>query len=375
MSKSRPFRAEDWWIGKASSLLGLVYLFSIIFNIRFENFWIWAACSLVTITGFASFGYLTNDYFDQEKDALAGKKNFLLGKPALTKVGYFLIALLLLFGPWCFLPYDKVTIILIAAQLLAYFLYSIPGIRLKERGILGLITDAMYAHAVPAVMAAYTYELIAGRGVDLIFFVLLFAWQFCAGLRNVILHQLSDLESDKRSKTNTFISRNEGVAPGHFLLFLKGVELSFLIALIILLYSEDGFFVIPLVAIAMAGLTSYFLKKTNAYRFYFPNILYDQWLPYSFIIILSISDIRFLILVPVQAILFSGSFVMALYSKIPWGDLRDVMKSVALAISIACRLAINWAIYVVFRIFFVDLIKEKTDAKGYILRKMNKQKQ
>jgi 4-hydroxybenzoate polyprenyltransferase len=73
MSKSRPFRAEDWWIGKASLLLGLVYLFSIRFRISFSDFWLWGLCSLVTIIGFASLGYLVNDYFDQEKDARVGK--------------------------------------------------------------------------------------------------------------------------------------------------------------------------------------------------------------------------------------------------------------------------------------------------------------
>jgi hypothetical protein len=31
-------------------------------------------------------------------------------------------------------------------------------------------------------------------------------------------------------------------------------------------------------------------------------------------------------------------------------------------------------IYLVFRLIGIDLIKEKTDARGYILKKVNKQK-
>jgi hypothetical protein len=38
------------------------------------------------------------------------------------------------------------------------------------------------------------------------------------------------------------------------------------------------------------------------------------------------------------------------------------------------KLGVNWFIYILFKFVGVDLIKEKTDAKGYILRQLNKKK-
>jgi 4-hydroxybenzoate polyprenyltransferase len=374
MGKSRPFRAEDWWIGKASLLLGLVYLFSIRFSISFGDFWLGALCSLVTIIGFASLGYLINDYFDQEKDARVGKKNFLLGKSALFKIAAFALAFILLFSPWIFLPYDKVTVILITAQLLSYLIYSVPPIRIKERGAAGLITDALYAHAIPAVMAAYTYTLISNQLPDLVFIGMLFSWQFCVGIRNVLIHQLSDLHSDKESGTKTFVSKRSTAISDQTLPALKTLELLILCALIIVLAMGKNWFFVSLGAIVASGVACLFMDKNNGYRFYFPNILYDQWLPYSFIMILSISDWRFLLLLPLHAILFSGVILQEVNNRIPWGSMLEGIKSAVNWLSWKFRLMINWVIYIVFRLFMIDLIKEKTDAKGYILKKMNKQK-
>jgi hypothetical protein len=250
----------------------------------------------------------------------------------------------------------------------------VPPIRIKERGLWGLIADALYAHAIPAVMAAYTYTLISQQVPDLVFISMLFSWQFCVGVRNVLLHQLSDLESDKQSGTNTFVSKRSTVISNQTLPALKALELLILCALIIFLAIGNSWFFVSLGAIAASGLACLFMNKNNGYRFYFPNILYDQWLPYSFIIILSISDLRFLLLLPLHAILFSGIILQEVNNRIPWGSMREGIKSVVNWLSWKFRLMINWVIYIVFRLFMIDLIKEKTDAKSYILKKMNKQK-
>jgi len=374
MDSSRPFRAEDWWVGKASLLVGLVYLFSICFSIPFDAFWWYSLWSILTIIGFASFGYLVNDYFDQEKDALVGKKNYLLGKPTSLKIAYCLIALLLLSAPWFFLPHDRITYLLIFLQLVSYFIYSIPPLRFKERGIPGLVVDTLYAHAIPTLLAAYTYTLIAGQKPQIIFFGLLFCWQSCVGIRNVLLHQQNDLASDKKSNTNTFLRANKNMATAKSLAYIKVVELLFLTSLLVFLSSHNILFSVSLVALTIGAINNLLLDKKNGYRYYFPNVLYDQWLPYSYIVILAIIDIRFLLLLPLQAILFTSIFVRDQYKKIPFQDYRDHLKHLFLFLFIKFKLLANWMIYLVFRLAGIDLIKEKTDARGYFLRKVNKQK-
>jgi hypothetical protein len=101
MSVAKPFRAEDWWVGKASSLIGLVYLLSIYYRIPFALFGVFAACSLVTIVGFASLGYLVERLLSTlKKISKRTKKIFVLNTSTIQKTAYFSIAILLVFAPW-----------------------------------------------------------------------------------------------------------------------------------------------------------------------------------------------------------------------------------------------------------------------------------
>lgn len=378
MSVAKPFRAEDWWIGKASLLVGLVYLFTIYFQIPFEHFGIWACCSLITIIGFASLGYLINDYFDLEKDKLVNKKNFLLHKSVFQQAVYFSIAFLLLFAPWYILPYDFFTLALMLLQLLLYLLYSLPGIRLKERGISGLITDALYAHSIPALMAAHTYALISNKPLGITFIVLLFAWQFCVGIRNILLHQLNDSDADQLSGTQTFTNKYNINTSNHFLIGLRITELALLLSLIALLYLHNQWFLVALIGVGLSLLLFFSMDKNNGYRFYFPNLLYDHLLPLSFIAILSINDLHFLLLLPVQLLLFSGKWLFTLIAGIQlhyrWNQIINGSSGVFHVLLANIKLFVNKLIYVLFKGFGIDLIKERTDAKGYILRQLNKKK-
>jgi len=378
MSVEKPFRAEDWWVGKASLLVGLVYLFTIYFQIPFERFGIWACCSLITIIGFASLGYLVNDYFDLEKDKLANKKNFLKHKSAVQQAVYLSIALLLLFAPWYFLPYDFFTIALMLLQLLLYLLYSMPGIRLKERGISGLITDALYAHSIPALMAAHTYTLISNKPLGITFIVLLFAWQFCIGIRNILLHQLNDYNSDRISNTKTYICLNKSNEPGLLIQRLIVIEMSILISTFLFLFFGNRMFLIALVSI-LCSLLYNFLKPIQKHEVnYYPNIIYEHILPLTFISILSLGDKRYLILFPMQLLLFSGKKTSTFISAIPfkrfWFSIEKKIHHAAHFLFSNLKLGSNWTIYYFFKMIGIDLVKEKTDAKGYILRQLKKRK-
>ncbi len=379
MPKNRPFRAEDWWIGKASLLIGLVYLFTIYFSVPFDSFGVLGVCSLITIVGFASFGYLINDYFDQAKDALAGKKNFMLGKSPLRKLAYVVFSLTLLFAPWYFLPWDRFTVFLILCQFAAYFAYSLPVIRLKERGLPGVFTDAAYAHVIPVLMAAYTYALSVGTALKLSFILPLLFWQLCVGIRNIILHQLTDLEADKKSKTDTFFQRNSHLLSPGMLMLIKVVEVVAVFVLLLSVCFEQKLFGISLIATIFAVGTAFIMSPQNGYRFYFPNILYDQWLPYSFLLILAILDSRFLIVLPVHLLLFSSVLIYTTIVNLHLGyrlhEARVWARQILAVILVRIRLAGNWAIYYLFRLFGIDLIARKTSAKDYILHKLGIHKQ
>jgi hypothetical protein len=242
---------------------------------------------------------------------------------------------------------------------------------------LGIIADALYAHGIPSLLAAYTYTLIAGRSPDWVFLSLLFCWQFCAGVRNVVLHQINDLESDRKSGTDTFISRRGQFFISVFLISLKAAELLFLVALLTSAALGNPLLYFSIVAIGIALAVNFLLKETNGYRQYFPNILYEQWLPYSFIAILAFTDYRFLVLFPIQALLFSSNFLLAIAHKVSLFYRLHLHMRIVRSIHFVfnmLKLSINWSIYLAFRLFGIDLKKENTDAKGFIVKKINRKK-
>lgn len=150
-------------------------------------------------------GYFLNDLFDKKADELSNKFN-------ITKIinKYVLLFLILIFG---FIGYyllftisKKASIVLIF-QFLLLLGYSVPYIRLKEKGILGLITDAIYAHVIPGIILLYILQEYTAISISL--WTGFIAFTVLLGLRDIALHQLKDIENDKQSDTLTFAVKNQ----------------------------------------------------------------------------------------------------------------------------------------------------------------------
>lgn len=155
-------------------------------------------------------GYLSNDVADREADRKSGKPNATLDL-SITRVtllfGLFGAAALL---PWIlFVPIDHICVTLLLLEFLLFAVYVVPPLRLKERGLLGLVTDALYAHANPALLAAYTMYLVTGKSYPHARWLLgsLSAWQFFVGMRNILQHQITDAGHDRAAGTVTWVTR------------------------------------------------------------------------------------------------------------------------------------------------------------------------
>ena len=159
--------------------------------------------AVVTIAGIGTFGHLLNDWFDVEADSRANKKNRLahlsLWQKSLVVSGALVVALL----PWSILPSDRLSGILLVGEFLLLVLYALPPLRLKERIYLAPITDAAYAYAVPAALAAHTSFLASGKLYDSLFVGALILWQFFLGVRHFLNHLALDRINDLISDTRT----------------------------------------------------------------------------------------------------------------------------------------------------------------------------
>jgi hypothetical protein len=81
--------------------------------------------------------------------------------------------------------------------MLLFLLYAVPPIRLKERGVAGIVTDAVYAHVLPVAVA---WTVFAGppdtRG-DEVLIALFLLWMLAMGMRHLARHQHDDLDRDR----------------------------------------------------------------------------------------------------------------------------------------------------------------------------------
>ncbi|QNK63158.1 hypothetical protein H7F33_01125 [Pedobacter sp. PAMC26386] len=89
---------------------------------------------------------------------------------------------------------------------IVFSLYSLPPVRLKKRGIWGVLCDAMGAHLFPALFITSSLLEFIHADKNVLWFVLIGFWAFFYGLRGILWHQFYDRENDRRSSTTTFAS-------------------------------------------------------------------------------------------------------------------------------------------------------------------------
>jgi 4-hydroxybenzoate polyprenyltransferase len=150
-------------------------------------------------------GYFLNDLFDVKADELSNKFNI---TTILNKyVVLFIILFFGLIGFYLLFTISKQASLVLVFQFLLLLGYSLPFIRLKEKGILGLITDAIYAHVIPGIILLYALQEYIVIPLSLCSIFILFL--FLLGLRDIAIHQFEDLEKDIQSNTKTFAVKNQ----------------------------------------------------------------------------------------------------------------------------------------------------------------------
>lgn len=149
---------------------------------------------------FLAYGYVINDYADLECDRAAGKKKVIQG---MTKPVIFIcLAALVLSAAVLPLIYCGLSLNLFWALAGTYLLgstYSLPPLRFKERGVLGLLVSSFAQRCMPLLVIALM--LPEGHRDWLGFFLTL---SFISGLRYIFIHQMIDLENDCVAGVQTF---------------------------------------------------------------------------------------------------------------------------------------------------------------------------
>jgi 4-hydroxybenzoate polyprenyltransferase len=198
-------RVVRWrrWAGSKLPLLLAAFTFSVLISdTALDEALLGAGQLLLHVMGYASFGYLANSWADVREDENSGKGSVFSGwssrRAVATVVGAALVAVLpllltanergaaLLFG---------VTSVAVAAA------YSLRPIRLKERGLLGVVSSALAQRTLPTLTILSYFGSVTP---PLALFTVL---TFVIGVRFILVHQADDFTADQITGTRTFATR------------------------------------------------------------------------------------------------------------------------------------------------------------------------
>ncbi len=197
-------RAKDWWVCKLGPILGTAYATATILDVSLFSLWSSFIFLLIALILDASFASIINNICDIEEDHISGKVNYMIGRSSLF------IALILTAS---ILTGIVVSVLLIQTPLilgiyvsnwLVFAIYSIPPIRLKQRGFWGVLAIALGESFLPHLFAALLIVNNTNKTLPVIWLILVGVWSFATGLRSILWHQMDDLKNDLRAEINTF---------------------------------------------------------------------------------------------------------------------------------------------------------------------------
>lgn len=206
MKLSKLLRFNDWWTYKKPYFLGICYgtLSLYTFNI-FEHFIHILLLIGALIVG-ASYVSVINDLTDLDSDLQSGKKNRMVGLDPI--VGQLILALIILAGlTSCFFLFseDILSLSLYLLPWISFSLYSIPPFRLKNRGFLGILADALGSQVFPSLLMISSLSFYLNQPLNWYWFLAVGFWSFAYGLRGILTHQYIDKQNDEVANVNTYV--------------------------------------------------------------------------------------------------------------------------------------------------------------------------
>jgi 4-hydroxybenzoate polyprenyltransferase len=355
------FRVNDW---KDSHLLftllgSLIWTFNQ--KVSFQHFFIPFLYLFSTSILLAAFGFYLNDCFDIESDRIAKKKNFASEHKPFIRFLLLVILFLLIFISWLLMNRNSLFLSVIFIEIGLLLSYSIPIIRLKERPILSIFIDTLYAYVVPGFFVILLFIDNIQLNALLLFY---FLWLFLIGIKGIISHQLDDFYNDKLSNTKTFAVHFGIFRTTRFLkFFIYPTELLVFLIFITLLFKPllliyFGFWILNIKIGDLFPIHDRvrYLKTEANVLFKVTFGFYTIWLPIVFITLLSFLEIKFLILYPLFIILFYIQFKSHLKS------LTKFFKPLYYYLFGISSFIVNHSLYYFFLIFGIDL-KERAEAK------------
>jgi 4-hydroxybenzoate polyprenyltransferase len=191
-------RWNEWYDSKIAFLLLCMYYVAL--SQPNAGGWLQAEMGilLAALCAYASFGHMINDFSDRQTDRAAGKRNVLADLSERRALALLVAAGAV--GAIFVLPYWQrpgVVALFGFAYALAAF-YSLPPLRLKERGAAGLVAAALAQRTIPCLIVFSALNFWDWTALALC------ALGTLVGFRYIVVHQILDAYNDARSGIKTF---------------------------------------------------------------------------------------------------------------------------------------------------------------------------
>jgi len=207
----RIVRADNWWLYKIPPLMLIAYAATSLIDLSPAQSIQITLALLFSISSLFAYGHIINDIFDVEVDQKVSKSNAMIGQSWWHR---FIFCTILIIAGFIFpvaLNFGFAASVLLGINYLLPTIYSAPPLRLKEKGIFGVISDAAGAHATPTSFFVTTFLHLNPmlQPEAFVFSVAAIGWAFFVGLRGILLHQLWDRDDDLRSNVKTFVTESD----------------------------------------------------------------------------------------------------------------------------------------------------------------------
>lgn len=245
----------------------------------FDAFFLFAQICLLS-----SFGYAINSFSDKKSDKLTNKPNeFNLHSNAfgITFVAFNIICILV--SSFCITSISYLYYLFLFLSIVSSWSYSCLPLRLKERGIFGLITASLAQRYFPVMLINST---IGSWSTSLNLIAIL---SLLIGLRYISVHQIEDYGNDLKSDTLTY-TVTKGINNIKFIsrFFLYPLEVTLLIVVISFLGHATLFCISFLIIYIVTLLINNKLDKLLDGASYFPFApFYNFYMPVSLCIAIS----------------------------------------------------------------------------------------
>jgi 4-hydroxybenzoate polyprenyltransferase len=329
-------RPRAWWFNKVPLSVMLFLLL-----VDGQPFTLVALYSLVGLIGIvscaANFGYGLNELFDRDEDRRAGRAN--VANTLSTRDMWLIIGLSgLLALAFAALLAGLMGVLMTIAELLLPLCYSVPPLRVKERGLLGVLADALAAHVFPAAMALAIVSLQGLRMPSLGLVLTVALWSLSTGLRGIVSHQLQSQESDFNAGLRTIVHRlGFGPVRAFVVRVILPIEILTYVAIFVQVDVTLFMKIIACVFVVYECLkyrleifpATVFDRKGERYIVFVDEGAYKVWAPLLLAIDAAFTDPLFLLLAPVFVLFFRPRAVGEWQQVcVAWRLIRSKLQSV-----------------------------------------------